>query len=188
MISSTMPCCAGGIGPRYSRTRHSGWVAEPDDLARAVVGADHRQRRQQDRDRQQKWRRPFEKRLQPEPEIKSDAGMGPGHRQQRELHEDHIRPRDPIGEQGQRIIHRFAVEHKAGNPHHAEMTGEPERNAQAQHELRDLGGRVAKVPALIERPQAERKMRGSGGVKREIDDWNSPPPDVIREPPFHRGV
>src|SRR5262249_17035115 len=64
----------------------------------------------------------------------------------------------------------------------------PEWNAQAEHELGDFHGGVAKMPALIERPQAEREVYRSCGVKRGIDDWNSPPPDVPGQPPIHYGI
>ena len=163
-------------------------LGELDDLARAVMRADHRERRQQDRDGEQDRARPFEKRLQPQPEIEPDAGVRPRHRQQHELHRDHVRPWAPIGEQRRCIIGRIAVEHEAADAHNSEMTGEQQRNAQAQHELRDLGGRVAKMPPLVERPQAERQMRRSRGVEREIDDRNSPPPDVEPQPCFHGRV
>ena len=73
-------------------------------------------------------------------------------------------------------------------PHGPEVTGEQERNAQAQQQLGDFGGRVAKMPALIERPQAEREMCRSRGVERDIDDRNSPPPDVEPQPRFHGRV
>src|ERR1700730_18180573 len=68
------------------------------------------------------------------------------------------------------------------------MTGEPERNAQTQQQLGNFCDRVAKMPSLIERPQAEREMRRSRGVERGIDDRNSPPPDVEPQPCFHRRV
>ena len=86
-------------------------LGELNDLTRAMVRADHRQRRQQYRDREQDGRRPFEERLQPQPEIKPDAGVRPRHGQKRELHQDHIRPNGPIGEQRRCIIGRIGVKH-----------------------------------------------------------------------------
>src|SRR5215472_5931621 len=64
-----------------------------------MIRADHRKWGQQDCDREQHGPSPFEKRLQPQPEIQSDAGVRPCDRQQRELHRDHIRSCDPITEQ-----------------------------------------------------------------------------------------
>ena len=52
-------------------------------------------------------------------------------------------------------------------------------------ELGDLDDGVAKMPALIERPEPQHEMRRRGGIKREIDDRNSPPPDVKTKPSFH---
>src|SRR5258708_24917095 len=65
------------------------------------------------------------------------------------------------------------------------MTGDQQRNAQAKYQLGNFDRRVAKMPALIERPKPQGKMGGCGGVKRKIDDRNSPPPDVETKPGFH---
>ncbi len=65
------------------------------------------------------------------------------------------------------------------------MTGDQQRNAQAKYQLGNFDRRVAKMPALIERPKPQGKMRGCGGVQRKIDQWNSPPPDVETKPGFH---
>ena len=83
--------------------------SEHEDLLRAMVRAEHRQRRQQHGQCQQVWRRPFEKRLQAQPEIKADAGMRPRHGQQYELDRDHVRPYVPINKQRRRIIERRAI-------------------------------------------------------------------------------
>src|SRR5262249_38249787 len=61
-------------------------------------------------------------------------------------------------------------------------------NAQAKRQLRDLDGSIAKMPTLIEGPKAQCKMRHGSGVKRNVDNRDSPPPDVISQPPFHRRV
>ena len=149
---------------------------------------DHRERRHQHRNGEENGRRPAEERLQSQPEIKPDAGVRPCDRQQYELHRDHMRSQNPIGVQRRCVIGRGKSEQCAVEPHGAEMTGEPERNAQAEHELRDLNCRVAKMAPLIERPQAEREMHDGGSVERVIDDRNSPPPDVEPQPRFHRLV
>src|SRR6266478_6836460 len=65
------------------------------------------------------------------------------------------------------------------------MTGDQQRNAEPKYQLGNFDRRVAKVPALIERPKPQGKMRGCGGIKRKIDDRNSPPPDVETKPRFH---
>ena len=52
----------------------------------AMAARHHGARREQDRPS------PFEKRLQPQPEIEADAGVRPRHEQQHELHRDHVRP------------------------------------------------------------------------------------------------
>src|ERR1700694_5650414 len=41
------------------------------------------------------------------------------------------------------------------------------------------------MPALIERPEPQRKMGRCGGIKCKIDNRNSPPPDVEMKPRFH---
>ncbi len=150
-----------------------------------MVQTGHRQRRHHHRDGEQERRRPFEERLQPQPEIKPDAGVRPRHRQQDELHRDHVRPRHPIGKQWQLVMRRAAAENQSGQAHGAEMTGEQKRNAQAQDELGDFGRGVAEMPALIERPQAERHMRDRRGIERGVDDRDAPPPDVEVPPPIH---
>ena len=104
--------------------------------------------------------------------------MRPRDRQQHELHHDHVRSCYPIGEQRRCISGRNEPEDPARDPLGSKMTGEPERNAQTQYELRDFGDCVAKMPSLVERPQTEREMRRSRGVKRRVDDRNSPPPEV----------
>jgi hypothetical protein len=114
--------------------------------------------------------------------------MRPRHRKKRELHKHHMRPQDPIAVERQRINRRLPAEQQTAHPHNSEMASEPERNAQAEQELRDFDARIAKVPALIQRPQAQRKMRYGGYVEREIHDRNSPPPDMQRQPPFHGRV
>jgi hypothetical protein len=68
------------------------------------------------------------------------------------------------------------------------MARQPERYAQTQEQLSDFGDSVAKMAALIERPQAERKMDRSCAVERGVDDRNPPPPNVKREPLFHQRV
>jgi hypothetical protein len=42
------------------------------------------------------------------------------------------------------------------------MISKPERNAQAEKKLGQLGAGVAEMPPLIERPQAEREMDDGG--------------------------
>ena len=59
------------------------------------------------------------------------------------------------------------------------MNYKPEWNAQAEHELRNLSPRITKMPALVERPQAKRKMRSGGGVEHDRDDWISPPRQMV---------
>src|SRR5262249_18882919 len=98
-------------------------------LTGAVMRANHRKRRQQYSNRQQDWRRPFEKGLQPQPEIKSDAGMRPRNGKKCKLHKDQIRPSDPNAVQGSCIIGRVAAKHDAGNPDSPEMISKPKRNA-----------------------------------------------------------
>ena len=68
------------------------------------------------------------------------------------------------------------------------MQRDQKRNAKPQCELRDLGEGVAKMPALIERPQAEAGVRNCGRIEHEIDNRNSPKPDVVLKPRLHRGV
>ena len=72
-------------------------------LMAATVGAGHGERRQQHGDRQQERCGPFEERLQPQPEIEADAGMGPGYREKHELDANHVGPCYPIGQQRPRI-------------------------------------------------------------------------------------
>ena len=175
-----------GRDPRQIFLAPVGVFGKPGDFAPALVRADHCERRHQHRDGEQDGRRPSEERLQPQPEIKPDAGVRPCHRQQDELHRDHVLPENPIGEQRRCVVGRGKAEQRAGEPHRAEMTGEPQRNGQAEHELRNFNRRVAKMAPLIERPQAKREMRDGRGVKRGIDDRNSPPPDVELQPRFHR--
>jgi hypothetical protein len=118
-------------------------------LTRAVVRADHRKRGQQDSNCQQDWRRPFEKRFQPQPEIKSDAGVYPCDREKCKLYKNQIRPIDPDPVQRRGIVWGIAAKHDAGNPDPSKMIGKPERNAQAKHQLRNLSGGKAKVSTLI---------------------------------------
>src|SRR5208283_2359475 len=68
------------------------------------------------------------------------------------------------------------------------MIGDQKWNAEPQCELGDFCYRVAKMPTLIERRQTEPSMCRRGSIEHEIDDRNSPPPDVVREPRFHSGV
>jgi len=68
------------------------------------------------------------------------------------------------------------------------MTGDQQRDAQPEYKLGDFDGGVAKMAALVERPEPEQEMNGDGGVEREIDDRNSPPPDMKAESGLHRGV
>ena len=104
------------------------------------------------------------------------------------MHRDHVLPQHPISEQRCCIVDGIAAIDPSRQPHHAEMTCQPERDAQAQKQLRDFGDGVAKMAALIERPQAERKMDCGRGVECDVDDRNSPPPDVKREPLFHQRI
>src|SRR4029078_8609628 len=70
----------------------------------------------------------------------------------------------------------------------AEMTRKPERNAQPEQQLRDLGVGGAEVPALIERRKAEREMHCGCGIESGVDQWNPPPPDVIPDTILHQVV
>jgi hypothetical protein len=54
-----------------------------------------------------------------------------------------------------------------------------------EYQLGDFDDRVAKMPALIERPQPQQEVRRCSGIKCKIDDRNSPPPDVEMKPRFH---
>src|SRR5258708_34114751 len=152
------------------------------------MGAGHGQRRQQHGDGQQERGGPPEKRLQAQPEIKADAGMGPGDREQNKLHADHVRAVDPISEQHSRIERWVASIQQASKSHDPKMTGDQQRNAPTEYQVGDFYSCVAKMPALIERPKPQGKMRGCGGIKREIDDRDSPPPDVEAKPCLHRVV
>src|SRR5215471_18747928 len=44
------------------------------------------------------------------------------------------------------------------------------------------------MPPLIERPQAEREVDDGSKVKRVVDDWNPPPPNMISQPGLHQVV
>src|ERR1700686_3251377 len=152
------------------------------------MGAGHGERREQHGYGQQERRRPPEKRLQAKPEIKADAGMGPSDSEENKLHADHVRAADPVGEQRPRIHWRIPPKQQASKSHDPKMTGDQQRNAQPKYQLGDFYGCVAKMPALIERPKPQGKMRSCSGIKREIDDRDSPPPDVEAKPCFHRVV
>ena len=160
---------------------------ERNDFARALIGAEHRERRQQHGDGEKDWPRPFKERLQPQPEKEPDTAVRPSDGQKRVLHHDHVRSCEKIGVQRQYICGRYAAEQPAGDPLGADMAGKPERNTQAQNELRDFHERVAKMAALIERPQPERKVDGGRKVERVVDGRNSPPPEMPLQPRFHRG-
>jgi len=79
-------------------------------------------------------------------------GVRPCDRQQRELHRNHIRSCDPITEQRRCIADWNTPVDPSRYPLNSEVTGEQERNAEAQDKLRNFGGRVAKMSSLIERP------------------------------------
>ena len=111
--------------------------------------------------------------------------MGPGDGKQNKLHADHVRAVDPVSEQHSRIVRWVASIQQAAQSHDPKMTGDQQRNAQAKYQLGNFDCRVAKMPALIERPKPQGKMGGCDRVKRKIDDRNSPPPDVETEPRFH---
>ena len=81
--------------------------------------------------------------------------MGPGHGEQNELHREQLRARDPVEEQDTGIMGWRAVEQHSQQAYGCKMQRDQKRNAEPQCELRDLGEGVAKMPALIERPQAE---------------------------------
>ncbi len=83
--------------------------------------------------------------------------MSPGHREQHELDADHVGPGDPIGQQRPHIVRRIAPEQQAAEPHDAEMARDQQRNTQSEDQLGDFDDRVAKMPALIERPEPEQK-------------------------------
>ena len=114
--------------------------------------------------------------------------MRPRDRHQDHLDGDHVLPQHPITEQRIGVGRRRPVVEPSGDALGAEMTREPERNAQPEQQLRDLCSRVAEMPALIERPEAEREMNHGGGIERDVDDRNPPPPDVIPEPLLHQWV
>src|SRR4029079_15525141 len=68
------------------------------------------------------------------------------------------------------------------------MICKPERDAQPEKQLRDLGRGVAEMPALAERPEAEREFNSGGVVERDVEERKPPPPDMIPEPPLHQVV
>src|SRR5258707_9928686 len=119
------------------------------------MGTGHGQRREQHGYGQQERRRPPEKRLQAKPEIKPDAGMGPGDGEKQKLHADHVRAVDPVSEQHSRIVRWVASIQQAAQSHDPKMTGDQQRNAQAKYQLGNFYSRVAKMPALIERPKSK---------------------------------
>ena len=125
-------------------------------------------------------------RLEPQPEVKTDAGVRPGNRQQGELDPFHVRARDPIGQKDVGVGGGGTTEQQADHANGAEMRREPKRNAQAQQELGDFNGSVAEMPALIDRPKSERKMNDRRGVERRVDYGDAPPPHVdVHAPPLH---
>src|SRR5579862_1003074 len=103
-------------------------LGERDDLAPALIDAEHRQWRKQDRYREQKWRRPLEKRLQPQPEIKPDTAVGPGHGKKDVLHRDHERARDPIAEQYRRIVWWTTPVQRSPESRACQMKSDQKRN------------------------------------------------------------
>src|SRR6267378_4170026 len=111
--------------------------------------------------------------------------MGPGDSEKQKLDADHVRAVDPISEQHSRIERWVASIQQAAQSHDPKMTGDQQRNAQSKYQLGNFDSRVTKMPALIERPKHQGKMRGCSGVKRRIDDRDSPPPDVETKPRFH---
>src|SRR6202008_2364714 len=80
---------------------------------------------------------------------------------------------------------RIAPEQQAAKSDDAEVARDQQRDTQPEHQLGDLDRGVAKMPALVERPEPEQKMDRGGGVKRKIDDRSSPPPDMEAQPGFH---
>ena len=62
---------------------------------------------------------------------------------------------------------------------HADKVGDDERgDAQAEHELERLDRLPAKLPALIQRPDAERGMSNAAGIEHDPDRRELPEPDV----------
>src|SRR6266851_5762420 len=111
--------------------------------------------------------------------------MCPGHSQQKKLHPDHVGAAGPISEQHYRIVRWIAPKQQAAQSHDPQMTCDQQRNTQPQYQLGDFNDRVAKMPALVERPQSQKKMCGCSGIKRKIDYRYSPPPDMEAKPRLH---
>ena len=139
-----------------------------DDASSALIEAEHGQRRNQHRCREQKRRRALVERLHPQPEIKPDAAVDPGHQQDRE-HQPHlVRPHDPVREKHLRI-ELLVPEQGLAEPHAGNMGDDQRGNAEAEHELQRLDRLPAKLPALVKRPDAETGMDQRGGVEHDRD-------------------
>ena len=144
-----------------------------DDVAAALIEAEHGQRRDQHGRRQQKRRGAFEERLHPEPEIEADAAVHPGDGHDREHQPDPVRRRDPMQKKHLRIELLMPVQRLA-EPHADDMGDHQHRHAQAQHELQRLDRLPAELAAFVECPDAERGMHQARGVEQDRDGKELP--------------
>ena len=139
-----------------------------DDVSSALIKAQHGQRRNQHRHGEQKRRGNPVERLHPQPEMQTDTAMNPSDSDDR-IHQPRLqRPHDPVRKEHLRIEF-FVSEQRLPEPHSDNMGDDQRRNAQAQHELQRLDRLPAKLPALIQRPDAERGVSHAGGIEHDPD-------------------
>ena len=162
-------------------------LAERHDLPPALDQAEQRECRHQHRCCQRDRSCTDEKALETQPEIESDAAVRPRHQQQRELHPFHVRARVPIGVEGLGVI-QVAPEQRCRRPHAGEVHDQQERNRQPQQKLDDFARLVLELPALVERPQAERPVDNARRIEHEHHRREAPERHVIPEPLLHRRI
>jgi hypothetical protein len=156
-----------------------------DHFACCRMQAEHCQRRDQDGRREEK-RLPCRKvALEPQPVVKADAPVRPRDEEERVLEPALPGVRDPVVDDHLRVG-KIAIEERGLQPHANEVRDEQEGDRHAQHQLGDLGGRIAELAARIERPQAQSPVRDRRRVEHGRHERVSPELHVQVEAVLHR--
>jgi hypothetical protein len=157
-----------------------GAPAVGDHAASALIEAEHRQRRHQYGGGEQQRRRALVERLHPQPEIKPDAAMDPGDQQCREHLPAPVRRRHPKGIELLRIG-LFLTEQRPAEPDAGDVGDDQGRDAQAEHELQRLDRLPVKLPALVQRPDAEPGVDQRRAVEHDRDRGKLPERGVVMD-------
>ena len=143
-----------------------------------LIEAEQGQRRHQHRCREQEGCGALEKCFHPQPEIQADAAVNPGDDQDGGHQPDLVWLRHPV-----RVkllwIEFFISEQRLAETCADDVSDDQRRDAEAEHELQRFDRLPVKLPALVQRPEAETGVNRGRGIEHDRDRRELPEQGVV---------